>query len=196
MYSAIYRDQAEYSTKMIRTLTDLKKGQGSKYKPWTTELKREGNVCTIVQLPPKKEKDKENKVKSCLDKMIADGTVKYQYKSHDKGLKQALDIPVDGKCSRYRPDFLFDLPDYVLILEVDERMHCNYDPNAEEERMEQIREQIELHYGKQTKFIRMNPSKYKTAEGWKNPRIQTRMNRVAELINSTLTEDTVYLYYS
>lgn len=181
---------------MIRTLSDLKKGQGNKYKPWTTVIKKEGNISTIVQLPPKKEKDKENKVKQCLDQLICNGTIKYQYKSHDKGLRQALGIDVSDKCGRYRPDFLFDLQDYVLILEVDERMHRNYKQSDEQERMQTIREEIQLHYGKDTKFIRLNPSKYKVREQWKNPRINTRMKRVAELINGTVSTDVVYLYYN
>jgi len=181
---------------MITTIHDLKKRQGNRYKPWTTVIKKEGNISTIVQLPPKKEKDKENRVKQCLDQMIADGTIKYQYKSHDKGLKQALGIPVSDRCSRYRPDFLFDLPDYILILEVDERMHRSYKQEDEEERMQLIRDEIQLHYNKDTKFIRLNPSKYKVDDKWKNPRIPTRMKVAADYINGNISTDTVYLYYS
>lgn len=181
---------------MIRTIHDLKRGQGNKYKTWTTEIKREGNVSTLVHVPPKKEKDKENKVKDCLDRLISDGTIKYQYKSHDKGLRQSLGIPVSNECGRYRPDFLFDLPDYVLILEVDERMHRGYKQEDEVKRMQTIRDEIQEHYGKSTKFIRLNPSKYKVDDKWKNPRIPTRMKVVTDYINGQIDTDTVYLYYS
>jgi hypothetical protein len=62
----------------------------------------------------------------------------------------------DG-CSRRRPDLLLDLGYLILIIEIDENQHINYDCSCEMKRIEEIHK--DLGY-RPLLFIRFNPDSY------------------------------------
>ena len=64
---------------------------------------------------------------------------------------------VDGGCSRRRPDLLCDFGNQVLIVEVDENQHTDYDTTCETVRLEQISEDVQY---RPVIFIRFNPDGY------------------------------------
>ena len=67
------------------------------------------------------------------------------------------DKTVRGGCSRRRPDILIDLGFQVLICEVDENQHTNYDCSCENKRVMQL----SLDVGhRPIVFIRFNPDEY------------------------------------
>jgi hypothetical protein len=66
------------------------------------------------------------------------------------------DKPVDGGCTRYRPDILIDFGSHIVIVEIDEFRHTNY--VCEQKRMIDLYE--DMGY-RNTIFIRFNPDGYK-----------------------------------
>jgi len=73
-------------------------------------------------------------------------------------LKIVHDKIIDGSCLRYRPDFFIETPKgHVIILEVDEDHHKQYDINCEIVRMFNIQQAIMTPII----FVRYNPDAYK-----------------------------------
>jgi hypothetical protein len=68
---------------------------------------------------------------------------------HDKKIK-------DG-CSKRRPDLLVDLGSHIIIIEVDENKHTDYDCSCEHKRLMEISQ--DLHF-RPIIFIRFNPDSY------------------------------------
>ena len=112
------------------------------------------------------------------------------YTTYDKIIK-------DG-CSLYRPDFVFDLGDRIIVLEVDENQHKSYLCECEQKRMIQIHQD---YGGLDVCFIRYNPDNYKN----KNNKIIKndigRHNKLLDTINNlTLYRpqynlSVIYMYY-
>jgi hypothetical protein len=73
-----------------------------------------------------------------------------------------LDKRVEDGCSRRRPDLLLDLGDQVLIIEVDENQHYDYDCSCENKRLMEISRDVGH---RPLVFIRFNPDDYATKEG-------------------------------
>jgi len=64
---------------------------------------------------------------------------------------------ITGGCSRRRPDLLLDLMDQVLIVEVDENQHVDYDCSCENKRIMELSQDL-AH--RPIVFIRFNPDEY------------------------------------
>ena len=62
----------------------------------------------------------------------------------------------DG-CSKRRPDLLLDLGYQVIIIEVDENQHINYDCSCENKRLMELSKDVGH---RPIIFIRFNPDKY------------------------------------
>jgi hypothetical protein len=60
-------------------------------------------------------------------------------------------------CSKKRPDLFLDLGTRVIIIEIDENQHTNYDSNCETKRMMEISQDVGH---RPAVFIRFNPDKY------------------------------------
>ena len=73
-----------------------------------------------------------------------------------KGLTFVRDGAPAGSCTRRRPDFVFQTPYGVILVENDENQHKNNLCECEQSRM------IELHesYGEAVHFIRFNPDRF------------------------------------
>ena len=67
------------------------------------------------------------------------------------------DKRIDGGCSRRRPDLLLDLMDQVIIVEIDENHHIEYDCSCENKRIMELSQDL-AH--RPIVFIRFNPDEY------------------------------------
>ena len=76
-----------------------------------------------------------------------------------------MDKRVQDGCSRRRPDLLLELGDQVLIVEVDENQHMDYDCSCENKRLMELSQDVGH---RPLVFIRFNPDSY-VAGGRKVP---------------------------
>ena len=74
------------------------------------------------------------------------------------------DKVVSGGCSRRRPDLLLDLGHQVVICEIDENQHQDYDCSCENRRLMEISQDVGH---RNIIFIRFNPDDYIRADGTK-----------------------------
>ena len=70
-----------------------------------------------------------------------------------------LDKAISGGCSRKRPDGLIDLTTHVIIVEVDENQHKDYNTICDNKRTMLISQDLDH---RPIVFIRVNPDKYVT----------------------------------
>lgn len=74
-----------------------------------------------------------------------------------KDLSWVHDKMVDGGCSKRRPDLLVDMGTHVVIVEIDEQQHTDYDTTCEQVRNMNLWEDVQC---RPIVFIRFNPDKY------------------------------------
>jgi hypothetical protein len=74
------------------------------------------------------------------------------------------DKHVSGGCSKRRPDLLLDLGDQIIIVEIDENQHTDYDCSCENKRIMELSQDVGH---RPIVFIRFNPDDY-THENGKN----------------------------
>jgi hypothetical protein len=67
-----------------------------------------------------------------------------------------FDKPVEGGCSKKRPDVAIDFGSHCLMIEIDENRHVNY--SCEERRMVELYEDVGF---RKIIFLRFNPDGYK-----------------------------------
>jgi hypothetical protein len=72
------------------------------------------------------------------------------------------DKRVQDGCSRRRPDLLLDMGSHIIIVEVDENKHANYDCSCENKRMMELSQDLQH---RPIVFIRFNPDEYTTQDG-------------------------------
>jgi len=64
---------------------------------------------------------------------------------------------ISGGCSRRRPDLLLELEEQIIIIEIDENQHSNYDCSCENKRIMELSQDVGH---KSIIFIRFNPDEY------------------------------------
>jgi len=72
-------------------------------------------------------------------------------------IQVVLDKTINGGCSRRRPDAFIDVLSHVIIVEIDEHQHKQYDQTCEERRIMELSEDV-AH--RPVVFIRLNPDEY------------------------------------
>ena len=72
------------------------------------------------------------------------------------------DKKVQDGCSKRRPDLLLDMGSHILIVEIDEHKHTDYDCSCEHKRLMELSQ--DLHH-RPIVFIRFNPDAYVNQEG-------------------------------
>ena len=72
------------------------------------------------------------------------------------------DKKVQDGCSRRRPDLLLDMGSHILIMEVDENKHTDYDCSCEHKRLMELSQDLQH---RPIVFIRFNPDSYTNQEG-------------------------------
>ena len=65
---------------------------------------------------------------------------------------------IQGGCSKRRPDLLLDLGEQVIIIEIDENQHIDYDCSCENKRLMELSQDLQH---RPIVFIRFNPDSYK-----------------------------------
>jgi len=72
-----------------------------------------------------------------------------------------IDKKIKDGCSKRRPDLLLDMGDQVIIIEIDENQHIDYDCSCENKRLMEISQDLEH---RPIIFIRFNPDEYNIGE--------------------------------
>jgi len=72
------------------------------------------------------------------------------------------DKKVVGGCSKKRPDLLLDLGSHIIITEIDENKHSNYESICEHKRMMELFQDVGE---RPIVFIRFNPDNYVDENG-------------------------------
>ncbi len=73
---------------------------------------------------------------------------------------------IEGGCSRRRPDLFFDIGSHIVIVEVDENKHDEYDCTCENKRPMEISQDLNHRH---IVMIRFNPDWYIDPEKGKIP---------------------------
>ena len=73
-------------------------------------------------------------------------------------MKWTADKIISGGCSKRRPDLLLDLGNQVIIIEIDENQHTDYDCSCENKRLMELSQDVGHT---PIVFIRFNPDDYK-----------------------------------
>jgi len=114
--------------------------------------KYDGYCCyCFMHLFPDKQVSRNYKTK---EKYVID-----YIKEHFKEIDIIADKQIHGGCSRRRPDILIDLGYQIIIVEIDENQHINYDCSCENKRIMELSQDVGH---KPIIFIRFNPDDYKT----------------------------------
>jgi len=72
------------------------------------------------------------------------------------------DKKVQDGCSRRRPDLLLDMGSHIIIVEIDENKHTDYDCSCEHKRLMELSQDLQH---RPIVFIRFNPDDYTNQEG-------------------------------
>lgn len=104
----------------------------------------------------------------CYMNLFPDKAVSRNYKTKEYSVVEYVktshphpwisDKQIDGGCSHRRPDLLLDLIDQVIIVEIDENQHTEYDCSCENKRIMELSQDL-AH--RPIVFIRFNPDDYK-----------------------------------
>ena len=108
----------------------------------------------------------------CFANMFPDKPVSRNYKTKERSVVEFVkttfpkyswicDKNVENGCSKRRPDILCDLGYQVLIIEIDENQHIDYDCSCENKRIMELSQDINH---RPLIFIRFNPDDYKKGE--------------------------------
>ena len=73
-----------------------------------------------------------------------------------------VDKKVQDGCSKRRPDLLLDMGSHIIIMEVDENKHTDYDCSCEHKRLMELSQDLQH---RPIIFIRFNPDDYTNQEG-------------------------------
>ena len=73
-------------------------------------------------------------------------------------LNWIADKIINGGCSKRRPDLFLDLTDQIVIIEVDENQHIDYDCSCQNKRIMELSQDVDH---RPIVFIRFNPDDYK-----------------------------------
>ena len=77
-------------------------------------------------------------------------------------LTWVADKKVQDGCSRRRPDLLLDMGSHIIIVEVDENKHTDYDCSCENKRLMELSQDLQH---RPIVFIRFNPDDYTNQDG-------------------------------
>lgn len=99
------------------------------------------------------------------------------------------DKKVKDGCSLRRPDLLLDMGSHIIIVEIDENKHTNYDCSCEHRRLMELSQ--DLHH-RPIVFIRFNPDDYTNQDGEK-VKSCWKLNKlgVLQVINKTEWEERI-----
>jgi hypothetical protein len=108
----------------------------------------------------------------CFIHMFPDSPITKNYKTKEKTVVEYItkifsqytwitDKKIQDGCSRRRPDLLLDMGEQILIIEIDENQHTDYDCSCENKRLMEISQDLGH---RPIIFIRFNPDEYYIGE--------------------------------
>lgn len=124
---------------------------------------------------------KEEKVKCMLQRAANQGTLPL-YDQHNRRLSADLDVGVYGKA---RPDFLWKMASFVVILEVDEVQHKTYDASCERKRELDL---LNSAKGAPVYLIRYNPDSFSTASKSSTTPFYGKEQQLLDLLEHVLVD--------
>ena len=109
----------------------------------------------------------------CYVNMFPDEPNARNYKTKEKDVVDRItqtftsftwvaDKKVQDGCSRRRPDLLLDMGSHIIIVEVDENKHTDYDCSCENKRLMELSQDLQH---RPIIFIRFNPDDYTNQDG-------------------------------
>jgi hypothetical protein len=130
-------------------------------------------LCKSSWCDKKKQKKYNNYCMVCCIQLCPDIKISRNYKTKENtvvtSIKEAFpnftwvcDKKVEDGCSRRRPDLLLDMGSHIIIVEVDENKHTDYDCSCENKRLMEISKDVGH---RSIVFIRFNPDGYKDKDG-------------------------------
>jgi hypothetical protein len=110
---------------------------------------------------------------NCFIHLFPDEPNTHNYKTKEKDVVDRItqtfnnftwvaDKKVQDGCSRRRPDILLDMGSHIIIIEVDENKHTDYDCSCEHKRLMELSQDLQH---RPIIFIRFNPDDYTNQEG-------------------------------
>jgi hypothetical protein len=110
---------------------------------------------------------------SCCIRVYPEIEVSRNYKTKEKGVAEKVleafpdftwiaDKRIQDGCSRRRPDLLLDMGSHIIIVEVDENQHNDYDCSCENKRLMELSQDLQH---RPIVFIRFNPDDYTNQDG-------------------------------
>ena len=108
----------------------------------------------------------------CYINLFPDKQVSRNYKTKEYSIQEFIknkfpqydwinDKKIENGCSKRRPDILLDLGYQIIIIEIDENQHKNYDCSCENKRIMELSQDLQF---RPIIFIRFNPDEYKINE--------------------------------
>jgi hypothetical protein len=125
-------------------------------------------LCKSPWCESKKNKKFNDYCLRCFVNLYPDVKISRNYKTKEKDVVLRViesfpnftwvnDKKVSNGCSLRRPDLLLDLGSHIIIIEVDENRHTDYDCSCEHKRLMQISQDVGH---RPIVFIRFNPDEY------------------------------------
>ena len=110
-------------------------------------------ICFIHMFPDKPNtKNYKTKEKDVVDRITQTFT----------NFTWVADKKVQDGCSRRRPDLLLDMGSHIIIVEIDENKHTDYDCSCEHKRLMELSQDLQH---RPIVFIRFNPDDYTNQNG-------------------------------
>jgi hypothetical protein len=122
----------------------------------TTGIKKYNGYCLpcCIQVCPEIKVSRNYKTK--------EKDVVHRIKATFPNFTWIADKRVQDGCSLRRPDLLLDMGSHIIIVEVDENQHSEYDCSCEHKRLMQISQDLQH---RPVVFIRFNPDSYTNTDG-------------------------------
>jgi hypothetical protein len=109
----------------------------------------------------------------CYINLFPDQKISHNYKTKEKAVADNVknifknftwfcDKKIQDGCSKRRPDLLLDIGSHILIVEIDENKHTNYDCICENKRLMEISKDLGF---RPIVLIRFNPDSYINTKG-------------------------------
>ena len=111
----------------------------------------------------------------CFVHLFPDKKIARNYKTKEKAVSDFIlkifsnmswfsDKRINDGCSKRRPDLFLDLGYQIIVIEVDENQHVNYDCSCENKRLMEISQDVGH---RSIVFVRFNPDQYVNKDGIK-----------------------------
>lgn len=126
------------------------------------------HLCQIRSIPKY-----ENYCLTCYMNLFPDKPVAHNYKTKEKDVVDRVketfpdftwvhDKKIQDGCSKRRPDLLLDMGSHIIIVEIDENKHTDYDCSCENKRLMELSQDVGH---RPIVFIRFNPDDYNDGDG-------------------------------